>query len=85
MLGRVSQQFHWLNEGYRTFEDFLSVLSSRKRKNIKKEREKANNFGGEIEILSGTQIKKSTGVPFGNFIKILALEVGYALFNTAIF
>jgi predicted N-acyltransferase len=58
MLGRVSQQFHWLNEGYGTFDDFLSALSSRKRKNIKKEREKANNFGGEIEVLSGTQIKK---------------------------
>ena len=67
MLGRVSQQFHWLNEGYRTFEDFLSVLSSRKRKNIKKEREKANNFGGEIEILSGTQIKKEHWSSFWEF------------------
>ncbi|NCX87327.1 MAG: GNAT family N-acetyltransferase, partial [Rhodobacteraceae bacterium] len=67
MLGRVSQQFHWLNEGYRTFEDFLSALSSRKRKNIKKEREKANNFGGEIEVLSGTQIKKEHWSSFWEF------------------
>ena len=67
MLGRVSQQFHWLNEGYRTFEDFLSALSSRKRKNIKKEREKANNFGGEIEILSGAEIKKEHWSSFWEF------------------
>ena len=58
MLGRVSQQFHWLNNGYGNFGDFLSALSSRKRKNINKERLKANNFGGEIEILTGSEIKK---------------------------
>ena len=79
MLGRVSQQFHWLNEGYGTFDDFLSALSSRKRKNIKKEREKANNFGGEIEVLSGTQIKKEHWSFFWEFIKILALESGVRL------
>ena len=58
MLGRVSQQFHWLNNGYGNFGDFLNALSSRKRKNINKERLKANNFGGEIEILTGSEIKK---------------------------
>ena len=58
MLGRVSQQFHWLNNGYGNFGDFLNTLSSRKRKNINKERLKANNFGGEIEILTGSEIKK---------------------------
>ena len=59
MLGRVSQQFHWLNNGYGNFGDFLNALSSRKRKNINKERLKANNFGGEIEILTGSEIKKN--------------------------
>ena len=58
MLGRVSQQFHWLNNGYGNFGDFLNALSSRKRKNINKERLKANNFGGEIETLTGSEIKK---------------------------
>ena len=38
MLGRKSLQYHWLNNSYRDFEDFLSNLSSRKRKAIKKER-----------------------------------------------
>ena len=40
-LQRKDQQFHWLNEGYQCFEDFLSALSSRKRKNIKRERRAA--------------------------------------------
>ncbi|WP_425073280.1 GNAT family N-acetyltransferase [Sagittula sp. S175] len=57
LLHRVTQQFHWLNEGYATFDDFLSALSSRKRKAIRKERAKAQAFGGEIHMLTGAQIE----------------------------
>lgn len=53
---RTGQQFHWLNDGYGTFEDFLSALSSRKRKNIRKERARAQQFGGEIISLTGEDI-----------------------------
>lgn len=56
LLHRVTQQFHWVNEGYADFDGFLASLSSRKRKNIRKEREKAQGFGGEIEMLTGDQI-----------------------------
>jgi predicted N-acyltransferase len=56
LLHRVTQQFHWINEGYADFDGFLASLSSRKRKNIRKEREKAQGFGGEIEMLTGDQI-----------------------------
>ena len=37
-LLRTDQQFHWRNKGYRDFADFLSELSSAKRKNLRKER-----------------------------------------------
>ena len=57
LLRRRSQQFHWLNDHYETFEDFLGNLSSRKRKNIRREREKAQAFGGSIEILTGDDIQ----------------------------
>jgi predicted N-acyltransferase len=57
LLERSSQQFHWLNNGYADFDSFLSSLSSRKRKNIRKEREKAQSFGGEIHCLTGDQIQ----------------------------
>lgn len=57
LLPRASQQFHWLNNGYADFDDFLTSLSSRKRKNIRKERKQANDFGGTIRLLSGDDIQ----------------------------
>ena len=57
LMARTTQQFHWLNAGYGAFDDFLASLSSRKRKNIRKERAQAARFGGEIEVLNGDQIR----------------------------
>ena len=57
LLARVTQQFHWENNGYKSFDQFLTSLSSRKRKNIRKERAQAANFGGELVTLTGDQIQ----------------------------
>ena len=57
LLRRTGQQFHWENEGYESFDDFLAALSSRKRKTIRKERATAQAFGGEIITLTGDQIQ----------------------------
>jgi hypothetical protein len=57
LMRRWSQQFHWFNDGYADFDDFLAALSSRKRKNLRKERERARSFGGEIELLTGDDLK----------------------------
>ncbi|AVO38867.1 GNAT family N-acetyltransferase [Pukyongiella litopenaei] len=57
LLKRTSQQFHWLNRGFADFGDFLAALSSRKRKAIRKERSRANGFGGTIHMLSGDDIR----------------------------
>ena len=57
LLHRVGQQFHWENRGYDSFDDFLNDLSSRKRKAIRKEREQAQRFGGEIKGFSGDEIQ----------------------------
>ncbi len=56
-LLRKDQQFHWLNDGFGTFEDFLDALSSRKRKNLKKERARAIENGITIDWLSGDDIR----------------------------
>src|SRR6202047_3832358 len=40
-LQRTDQQFHWHNQGYRSFDDFLATLNSRHRKAIKRERRDA--------------------------------------------
>lgn len=57
LLHRIGQQFHWENAGYADFDAFLAQLSSRKRKNIRKERSTAQGFGGEIRQLTGDQIQ----------------------------
>jgi hypothetical protein len=57
LMPRASQQFHWINDGYTDFAAFLGDLSSRKRKNIRKERATAQAFGGDIVALTGDQIR----------------------------
>lgn len=56
LMARKSQQFHWVNDGYADFDGFLASLNSRKRKNLRKEREQAQDFGGTIETFTGDQI-----------------------------
>jgi predicted N-acyltransferase len=55
-LARSGQQFHWFNEGYATFDDFLAALASRKRKAIKRERRDALANGITVEWLTGRDI-----------------------------
>lgn len=67
LMPRVSQQFHWLNSGYTGFDDFLGVLSSRKRKNIRKERKQAQGFGGEINTYTGADLRPEHWDAFWDF------------------
>ncbi len=57
-LKRTDTQFHWRNNNYQTFDDFLSDLTSRKRKNIKKERRVVADSGVKFELLEGKNITK---------------------------
>ena len=54
-LIRSDIQFHWENRGYSSFDEFLGALSSRKRKDIRKERAAAQQ-GVEIRTLTGVEI-----------------------------
>jgi hypothetical protein len=54
-LIRTDSQFHWMNQGFAGFDDFLATLTSRKRKAIRKEREAAK-AGLEIVHLTGMEI-----------------------------
>ncbi|MFG6559335.1 GNAT family N-acetyltransferase [Sulfitobacter sp. 1A15299] len=56
LMSRKSQQFHWHNRDYADFDGFLASLSSRKRKNIRKERAQAQAFGGTIHTFTGDEI-----------------------------
>jgi len=68
-LPRIGQQYHWKNEGYGSFDDFLAALSSRKRKNIRKEREQANSSGVKIFTLIGDDIKAHHWDAFDRFYR----------------
>ncbi|NND00066.1 MAG: GNAT family N-acetyltransferase, partial [Gammaproteobacteria bacterium] len=50
---RHSTQFHWRNRGFQCFEDFLGRMSSKKRKNIKRERRRIRESGVSYRWLSG--------------------------------
>ncbi len=67
MLARKSQQFHWHNAGFEDFDGFLATLSSRKRKNIRKERQQAQAFGGEIEVFTGDDLQREHWDAFWRF------------------
>jgi uncharacterized protein len=56
-LQRLGQQFHWTNNDYRDFDDYLAALNSRKRKSIKKERREALAPSLEIDVLTGSDLK----------------------------
>ena len=55
-LTRKDQQFHWKNNNYKSFDDFLKTLSSRKRKVIKKERLCIDSNNLKIKLLIGDKI-----------------------------
>jgi predicted N-acyltransferase len=67
LLHRVTQQYHWRNDGYPNFDEFLATLSSRKRKNIRKERATAQAFGGEIVRLTGDDLRPEHWDAFWRF------------------
>src|SRR6185312_2375801 len=55
LLQRENQQYHWRNNGYSTFEDFLGALSSGRRKTIRRERREAQ-AGLDIVGLTGPDL-----------------------------
>jgi predicted N-acyltransferase len=65
-LIRADRQFHWLNEGYASFEDFLGALASRKRKAIRKERAAAV-AGLTIEHVTGSGLTEAHWDAFWHF------------------
>ncbi|MFK7746530.1 MAG: GNAT family N-acetyltransferase, partial [Roseobacter sp.] len=67
MMVRKTQQFHWLNDDYTDFDSFLESLSSRKRKNIRKERAGAQGFGGTIHTFTGDTLQPEHWDAFWQF------------------
>ncbi len=58
-LKRTDTQFHWFNKDYASFDAFLADLSSRKRKNIRKEREAVRAQGIDCQWVTGRDITEA--------------------------
>ena len=56
-LCRESLQLHWTNRGYDSFESFLSEFSSRKRKQVRRERRRVRQSGLRVETLEGDGLR----------------------------
>ena len=65
-LIRVDSQFHWHNDGYESFDEFLGSLASRKRKAIRKERREALQ-GLTVEHITGSAITEAHWEAFWRF------------------
>lgn len=58
-LHRTDQQFHFVNDGYGSYDAFLETLASRKRKALKKERRAALEHGIEIDWMTGKDLTEA--------------------------
>ncbi len=67
LLSRKNLQYHWVNNDYGHFDEFLAALSSRKRKVLKRERRVALEFGGKISQLTGDDITPDLWDSFWEF------------------
>ena len=66
-LRRMDQQYHWHNPGYDTFEAFLADLSSKKRKNLRRERRDALAAGITVEWVTGDDLTEAHWDDFYRF------------------
>ena len=66
-LHRTDQQFHFVNEDYGCYDDFLATLASRKRKALKRERREALSAGIEIDRLTGSDLTEAVWDDFFAF------------------
>lgn len=70
VLHRLGCQFHWFNRQYTTFDDFLADFSSRKRKNLRKERQRVQQQGVSLQRLTGDQIDAQHWQQFYRFYQM---------------
>ena len=83
---RLGCQFHWNNQGYENFDHYLSFLTSKKRKQIKRERRLVREQGVELEILHGHEISEEQWQTFHDFYcSTFDKKSGYATLSLGFF
>ncbi|MDJ0805968.1 MAG: GNAT family N-acetyltransferase [Gammaproteobacteria bacterium] len=86
LITRHDCQFHWRNEGYRDFEDFLERLTAKKRKNIRQERRRVTDSGVTLRRLDGHTASQADWQDFTRFYdRTFEEKWGIATFNLPFF
>ncbi len=75
-FARTTLQFHWKNRGYGSFDDFLGELKSRKRKQLRKERERARAAIDRLSWVSGAEVSKQQLDDLDRFYRITTANHG---------
>ena len=76
LLARKSCQYHWFNQGYNDFDQFLASMTSRKRKSIKRERRRAVEQGVELKVVEGADIDDAMLTQFFRFYQLTYAKRG---------
>ena len=85
-LLRLGCQFHWHNQGYQSFEDYLSHFSSSKRKKIRQERRRIKDQGIGLEVLHGDEASEEQWRIYHRFYtSTFDRKYGYATFSLGFF
>lgn len=85
LMLRKGCQFHWHNNGYAHFDDYLQALTAKKRKNIKRERRLVADAGITVTIRDGTELKPATWQRFYDLYHATTLRKGGTPYLTPTF
>ncbi len=86
LLQRIDTQFHWRNDQYKTFDDFLQTLTSSRRKKLKRERKRAAEQKVTIRCVEGSQATEEDITQADFFYRTtFDKKSGYASFNANFF
>ncbi len=86
MMRRTGTQFHWFNQGYGNFDDYLATFTSSKRKKLKRERRRVLEQEIEIEVLNGHQASAEQWQAFTRFyLATFDKHWGHATLNEGFF
>ncbi|MFK7731291.1 MAG: GNAT family N-acetyltransferase [Pseudomonadales bacterium] len=78
LLRRLDCQYHWFNDDFEDFDEFLASFASRKRKNLRKERKRVAEQGIELQQLSGFDIQQRHWEDFYQFYHMTYYKRGGA-------
>ena len=82
---RTSSQFHWHNEGYRDFDDYLSRFRSALRKQVRRERRQVHDSGLDVRLLQGEALGDVEWQALTGFYMDTCLRRGSGPYLTAAF